>query len=116
MKQIGAILDYGENQLRVPLQDDHHNFRLTYRTSQNSVPSPDLRIFHDIAFMALTKIEGSLSVITAFNPNIPWLGSARDMVRILQASAATGLPPIPALSKFTSSFLRKEDMDTTFDG
>ena len=54
--------------------------------------------------------------MTAFNPNIPWLGSAHTMVCILQASAATVLPPIPALSKFTSSFLRKEDMNTTLYG
>ena len=66
--------------------------------------------------MALPNIEGFLSVMTAFNPNSPWLGSARDMVHILQASAATGLPPIPDLIKLASIFLRKEDMDTTLDG
>ena len=116
MKQIGAVLDYGTNQLRVPLQDDLHNFRLTYRAPQKSVPSPDLRSSHEIAFMALPNIEGLLSVMTAFNYNSPWLGSACDMVRILQASAATGLPPITALSKLAPRLSYKEDMDTTSDG
>ena len=37
------------------------------------------------------------------------------MFCIIQASAATGLPTIPDLSKLASSFLRKEDMDTTLD-
>ena len=80
MNQIGDVIDYEANQLRVPLQDDLYNFRLTYRASQNSVPSPDVRSSHEIAFMELPKIEGLLSVMTAFNPNIPWLGSAHDMV------------------------------------
>ena len=66
--------------------------------------------------MALNNIEGLLSVMTAFNPNIPWLGSAHTMVCILQASAATVLPPIPALSKLASILPRKEYMDTTLDG
>ena len=38
------------------------------------------------------------------------------MVCILQASAATVLPPIPALSKLASILPRKEYMDTTLDG
>ena len=38
------------------------------------------------------------------------------MVRILQALAATGLPPIPALRKLASRLLGKEDMYTTLDG
>ena len=38
------------------------------------------------------------------------------MVRILQASASTVLPPIPDLGKLASRFSRKEDMDTTLDG
>ena len=38
------------------------------------------------------------------------------MVRILQASGATVLPPITALSKLSSILSRKEDMDTTLDG
>ena len=88
MKQIGAILDYGANQLRVPLQDDYHNLRITYRTPHKYVPSPDLCSSHEIDFMALPKIEGLLSVMSVFNPNIPWLVSARNMVRILQSVAA----------------------------
>ena len=116
MKQIGDVLGYGANYLCVSLQDDIHNFRLTYRAPQNSVSSPYLRSSHEISFMALPKIEGLISVMTDFNPTSPWLGSARDMVRILQASAATGLPPITALSKLALSFLRKEYMDTTLDG
>ena len=107
MNHIGDVLDYGSNQLRVPLQDDLHNFRLTYRAPQKSVPSPDLRSSHEIAFMALNNIEGLLSVMTAFNPNRPWIGSARNMVCILQASATTGLPTMPTLSKLASGFLRK---------
>ena len=66
--------------------------------------------------MALPNIEGLLSVMTAFIPNIHWLGSARDMVHSLQALTATGLPPITALSKLASSSSIKEDMDTTLDG
>ena len=116
MKQIGAVHEYGANQLHVTLQDDLHNFRLTYRAPKKYVPSPDLCSSHEIAIMALPNIEGLLSVMTDFNPNIPWLGSAHDMVHILQASAAKGLPTIPALSKLALSFLRKEYMDTTLDG
>ena len=107
MNQIGDVLDYGVNQLRVPLQDDLHNFILTYRAHQKSVPSPDLRSSHEIAFTAINNIEGLLSVMTAFNPNRPWIGSARNMVCILQASATTRLPTMRALSKFASSFLCK---------
>ena len=116
MKQIGAVLDYGASQLCLPLQDDLHNCRLTCRAPQKSVPSLDLRSSHDISFMALPKIEGLLPVMTAFNPYSPWLGSTCDMVCILQASAATGLPPITALNKLASSSSCKEDMDTTLDG
>ena len=116
MNQIGDVLDYGVNQLCVPLQDDLHNFRLTYHVHQKSVPSPDLRSSHEIAFMALNNIEGLLSVMTAFNPNRPWIGSTRNMVCILQALATTGLPTMPALSKLAPSFLRKYDMDMTLDG
>ena len=116
MHQIGDVLDYGANQLRVPLQDDIHNFKLTYCEPQKSVQYTDLRSSHKIAFMELPNIEGVISVMTAFNTNSHWLGSAHDMVRILQASSATGLPPIPALIKLALSFLRKEDMDTTLDG
>ena len=107
MNQIGDVLDYGSNQLRVPLQDDLHNFRLTYRAHQKSVPSPDLRSSHDIAFMAINNIEGLLSVMTAYNPNRPWIGSALNMVCIIQASATTGIPTMPDLGKLASSFLRK---------
>ena len=107
MKHIGAVLDYGTNQLRVPLQDDLHNFSITYRSPHKSVPSTDLCRSHYIAFMEIPKIEGLLSVMTAFKPNSPWLGSARYMVRILQESAATGLPSITALSKWASSSSRK---------
>ena len=78
MKQIGDFLDYGANQLHVPLQDDLHNLRITYPAPQIYVPSPDLRRSHEIAFMALLKIEGLLSFMTAFNLNSPWLGSARS--------------------------------------
>ena len=116
MNQIVDVLDYGANQLRVPLQNDHHKFRLTYRVPQKSVSSTDLRSSHEIAFTALLKIEVLLSVMTSFNPNIPLLGSDHDTVRILQASSATGIPPIPALGKLASSFLRKEDMNTTLYG
>ena len=116
MKQIVAVLDYGAKQLRGPLQDDLCNFRLAYRVPQKNFPSPDLRGSHEISIMALPKIEVFLSVMTAFNPNSPWLGSDRDMVCILQASSATGLPPITALSKLASSFPCKEDMDTPLDG
>ena len=66
--------------------------------------------------MVVHEIEGLLSVMTAFNPNIPWLGSVWYMVRILQALASTGIPPITSLSKLSSSFLCKEDMDKTLDG
>ena len=66
--------------------------------------------------MALPNIEGFLSVITAFNPNSPWIESSRDMVSIIQASAAVGIPTINYLSKLVSIFLRKEDMSTTLDG
>ena len=66
--------------------------------------------------MALPNIEGFLSVITAFNPNSPWIESSRDMVSIIQASAAVGIPTINDLSKLVSIFLRKEDMSTTLDG
>ena len=116
MKQIGAVLDYGANQLRVSLQDDYHNLTITYRTPQKYVPSPDLRSSHEIDFMTLPKIEGLLSVTTVFNPNIPWIGSARNMVCILQSLAATGPPPIPALSKLASRSFCKEYMDITLDG
>ena len=116
MNQIRSVLDYGAKKLRVTLQDDLHNFRLKYRVTQKSAPSPYLRSSHEIAFTALPKIEGLLSVITAFNPNSPCLGSAHDMVHIIQASAATGFPPIPDLSKLASRFSRKEDMDTALDG
>ena len=116
MDQIGDVLDYGANPLRVPLQDDPHSFRLTYRAHQKSVPYPDLRSSREISFIAISSIEILLSVMIAFNPNRPWLGSAHDMVRILQASAATGLPTIPALSKLASRLLVKEDMDTILDG
>ena len=85
MEQIGAVIGYGANQLHVPLQDDYDNFRLTYRAPHKSFPSPDICISHEIVFMTLPNIEGLLSVITAFNPNSPCLGSACDMVRILQA-------------------------------
>ena len=54
--------------------------------------------------------------MTSFIHNIPWLGSARDMVHSLQTSTATGLPPITALSKLASSSSIKEDMDITLDG
>ena len=104
MIHIGSVLDYGSNQLCVPLQDDLHNLRLTYCAPHNSVRYPDLRSSCDIVFMALPNIKVLLSVMTAFNPNSPWLGSAHDMVRILQSSASTGIPPIPAFSKFASSF------------
>ena len=66
--------------------------------------------------MALPNIEGLLSVIITFNPYSPCLWSARDMVCMIQASATMGLPPITDLSKLTSSFLRKEDMNTILDG
>ena len=115
MKYIGAVIGYGANQLHVTLQDDSHNFRLTYRAPQKSVSYPYLCRSHDIDFMALPNIEGLLSVMTAFNPNSPWIGSARDMVCIIQASAATGLPPVPDLSKLALSFSCKEDMDMTLD-
>ena len=71
MKQIGDVIDYVANQLRVPLQDDLHNFRITYRAPQKSVPYPDIRSSHDIEFMELPKIEGLLSVMKAFNHNGP---------------------------------------------
>ena len=64
--------------------------------------------------MALPKIEVLLSVMTSFNPKSPCLGSARDMVRIIQALA--GIPLITALIKLASRFLHKEYMDTTLDG
>ena len=115
MKHIVDVLDNGANQLFVPLQDDIHIFRIIYRAPQKSVPYPYLHISHDIAFMALPNIEGLLSVMADFNPNIPWIGSARDMLRIIQASAATRLPPINSPSKLASRFSRKEDMDTTLD-
>ena len=66
MNQIGDVLDYGANQLRLPLQDNLHNFRLTYRAQQKSVPSPDLRSSHEIVFMALNKIEGLLFYVRYF--------------------------------------------------
>ena len=60
MKKIGAVLDYGTNNLIVPLQYDLHNFRLTYHAPQKSVPSPDIRSSHEIALVELPKIEGLL--------------------------------------------------------
>ena len=69
MKRIGAVLDYGANKLRVPLQDDPHHFRLTYHSPQNSFPSPYLSSSHEILFMLLPNIEGLLSVMTYLNPN-----------------------------------------------
>ena len=113
MKHIGSFLDHGANQLRMPLHDYLHNFRITYRAPQKYVPYPDLRSSNEIAFMALPKIEVLLSVMTSFNPKSPCLGSARDMVRIIQALA--GIPPITAHLKMASSFLHKEYMDTTLD-
>ena len=107
MKHIESVLDYGANQLRVTLQDDLHNFRLTYRAPQKYFPSPDLSNSHEIAFMALPNIEGLISVITAFKPNIPWLGSALCMVCIFQSSADTGILTTPALSKLALSLLQK---------
>ena len=71
MKQIGAVLDYGANQLCVPLKDDLHNFSLTYRAPQKSLLYLDLRSSHEIAFMAIPNIERLLSVVTAFNPDSP---------------------------------------------
>ena len=60
MKQIGGVIDCCANQLRVHLQDDLHNFRLTYHAPQKSVPSPDIRSSHEIALVELPKIEGLL--------------------------------------------------------
>jgi hypothetical protein len=88
MKGMGAIMDYGSNELRVPLHDDIHKFPLIFRSPMKNVPSLDKRSTHERAFTCLPKITSLVTCISKYNPTSQWLGTARGFLHALQASLA----------------------------
>lgn len=96
MRQIGAVIDYGASEVRVPLLNDVTKFPITVRPPARTTPGVEQHghISRKLTFMALPQIEGLLKVMAAFNPYIPWLPHACQLAKNLNASAVTTIPPL----------------------
>ena len=95
MRQIGAVIDYGAKEVRVPMLDNVTKFPITFRAPVRTTPGVAnhvKQITHNAAFAALLQIEGLLRVMVAYNPRSPWLPTARKLVRALGESTVTPLP------------------------
>ena len=77
MKQIGAVINYGAAQIRVPLLNDITKFPIVFRPPTKSVPSYLISATlanqsnQKAAFVSFPNIYGLVSVMTVLNPKIP---------------------------------------------
>jgi hypothetical protein len=95
MRQIGAVIDYGASEFRVPLLNDVTKFPIAYRSPTRKIPSVNEHVHHlsrKSAFLALPHIEGLLKVMTVYNPQSPWLPAARQLAMKMSASSMTSRP------------------------
>ena len=77
LKNIGAALDYGTQEFRVPMHDDTTTFPITYRHPVKNVISDTLtKSPHQVTYSALSNIEGLVCGMVAYNPESPWLEDA----------------------------------------
>lgn len=109
MRKIGAVIDYGANEVRVPLLDDVTKFPITFRAPVRTTPGVAnhvQQISHNAAFAALPQIEGLLHVMMAYNPRSPWLPTARKLARALSESTVTPLPATIREQSSMTSVLR----------
>jgi hypothetical protein len=109
MRRIGAVIDYGAKEVRVPLLDDVTRFPITFRSPVRTTPGVAQhlsQITQGAAFAALPQIEGLLRVMIAYNPASPWLPTARKLAKHLSASTVTHVPPSVRDQSILTSALR----------
>lgn len=97
MKKLGAVLDYGSQELRVPLMNETKKFPISYLPPARTCPAvkidTSVRFGYSIspkqAFEQLPAMEGLLCVMSAFNSGSRLLPHARKYVKSLRSTAST---------------------------
>ena len=97
LRAMKAVIDYGADEMRVPLGEDITKFKVTYRAPVRSTPSPaELKKYttkREQAFHMRPKMESMLAVMSAYNPRSPYMPHARKLVKFLNTVSATQVPP-----------------------
>jgi len=93
LKTIGAVLDYGRKEIRLPFfteDDDITIFPMMFQRPKRSVPPTTLGTSrHQAAFSALPKVEGLIQIMKKYNPNSVWMGYACDYAQCLRFAASS---------------------------
>ena len=93
LKTIGALLDYGKKEIRLPFttaDDDITSFPMIFQRPKRSVPPTTLGTSrHQAAFNALPKVEGLVAIMKKYNPKSVWMGYACDYVQCLRFAASS---------------------------
>ena len=92
LKTIGAVMDYGKKEIRLPFytdNDDVTSFPMMFQRPVRSVPPTNLGPSrHQAAFGALPKVDGLITIMEKYNPNSVWMGYACDYAQCLRYAAS----------------------------
>ena len=95
MKRLGAVLDYGAHELRVPLMNGRKRFPISYLPPAKTCPAVNNAVPFGLsyspkqAFEQLPAMESLLCVMSAFNPGSRLIPHARKYVKSLRSNAST---------------------------
>ena len=93
LKTIGAVMDYGKKEIRLPFYTDNNDvtsFPMLFQRPKRSVPPTTLGTSrHQAAFNALPKVEGLITIMKEYNPKSVWMGYASDYAQCLRFAASS---------------------------
>ena len=93
-KKMKAVIDYPNDEVRIPMGQDTHTFPITYFPPKKSVPEPggSYSVTPQEAWDQLPQMESFLKVMVTYNPRSPRLDWVSNYVKSLRVNAATTLP------------------------